>query len=182
MYIFRFWSVPAPTKITLQTRLACPCFKPLPWPWYISTVGGMVYCWFHWLYKAVLTAGQQLLSILIGRVGDVLDVFCCDGRPSVLGMWFTKEWACVFLGGDDGDDGVVDVDLVADSWLLVRDIWMGSVLVPMYILNAISYASSTGHSNLICLFSEEHTPKTGDNNMFHLHALDPPCPVGSLFL
>lgn len=27
-----------------------------------------------------------------------------------------------FLGGDDGGDGVVDVDFVADSWLLVRDI------------------------------------------------------------
>ena len=37
-------------------------------------------------------------------------------------MWFTEEWACVFVGGDDGGYGVVDVDSVADSWLLVRDI------------------------------------------------------------
>lgn len=40
--------------------------------------------------------------------------FCCDGRLSVLGMWFTEEWACVFVGGDDGGYGVVDVDSVAD--------------------------------------------------------------------
>ena len=36
-----------------------------------------------------------------------------------------------FLGGDDGGDGVVDVDFFADSWLLVRGIRMRSVLAPM---------------------------------------------------
>lgn len=110
----------------------------------------MVYCWFHWLYKAVLTAGQQLLSILIGRVGDVLDVFFVMEGPVFwgfgvpkkghvfFGWWWWWWWCCRcwFF-----------------CWFMVAGSWYTNEICTSSNVNAISYGSSKGHSNLICLFS-----------------------------